>query len=78
MKMLILISLSLFPYEGAKMYSFLPIKQCDGLKMLECDLKKCILNTILYFWLIDILISLFCCVLHFLHLVLCFFCFYTL
>jgi len=49
--MLILISLSLFPYEGAKMYNFLllAIKQRDGLKMR--DLKKYMLNTILYFWL---------------------------
>jgi len=37
------------PYEGAEMYNFLSLaikQQCDGL-----DLKKHILNAMLYFWL---------------------------
>jgi len=73
-------SLSPFSYEGAKMYNFLPlaIKQRDGLKMLEREEIYPEYNTIFLFMLIDTLISLFCCVLHFLHLVLRFVRFYIL
>jgi len=69
------------------MYNFLPftIKQCDGLKMLERDLKKYILNTIQYTFsyvtslCIDTLISLFCvafrifCILYFISFVFIFY-----
>jgi len=74
--------LSHFPYDGAKMYNFLPlaIKRYDGLKI-ERNLKKYIYdtlqcNTIFLAMLIDILIAIyFVAFLHYPHPVLRFFCY---
>jgi len=63
-------------YEGVKMYDSLSlgIKQRDRLKIFKRELKEYILNTIRIFLviLIDSVISLFCCVLHFLYFVVLF------
>jgi len=63
-------------YEGIKMYNPLPlwIKQCDRLKIFKRELREYISNicydTIFLVILIQFsIISLFCCVLHFLHFV---------
>jgi len=78
LRMLSLISLCLFPYDEAKTYNFLPltIKQGDGGARLKEIYPE--YDTIFLIVSIDVLISLFCRVLHFLHLVLPFFCFYIL